>query len=82
MIIYDVYEHSTDEVIPNFWMFHEEITKPISAIATANAYRILGISISAANKSSVVHYYERNDQKSVVMSELDRRAIDPLSKRL
>lgn len=77
LIIYDVYQHSTDEIITNFWVHQEEIIKPISAIASADANRILGIGISNS-KSAIVHYYERNNQKSIVMSEVDRRAIDPL----
>lgn len=77
LIIYDVYEHSTDEIITNFWLYQDEVIKPISAIASADANRILGIGISKG-KSGIIHYYERNDQKSAIMSEVDRRAIDPL----
>lgn len=78
LIIYDVYENSTDEIITNFWLYQQEVVKPISAIASADANRILGISISNG-KSGIIHYYERNDQKSVIVSEVDRRVIDPLS---
>jgi hypothetical protein len=81
LIIYDVYEHSSDEIITNFWIHQNEVTKPISAIATADANRVLGIGV-AKSKSSIVHYYERNDQQTIVMSEIDRRAIDPLGSPL
>lgn len=76
LIIYDLLEQNTDEVIPEFWKHHGEITKPISAIASADAYRILGIGIDK-DKASVLHYYERNDQKIEIMSEIERRAVDP-----
>lgn len=81
MIIYDVYENKSDEVIPKFWIYQEEIIKPISAIASADANKILGIGISKS-KSAIIHYYERNDQKITLMSEVDRRAIDPLSRSI
>lgn len=80
MIIYDMQEQRSDEVVETFWNHQGELTKPISAIATSDAYRILGLSMDK-NNSTVIHYYERNDQKIDLMSEIERRALDPVGNK-
>lgn len=80
LIIFDVFNNKSDEIIHNFWKHQDELTKPISTISTADAYKILGISQSMDKKSFLVHYYERNDQTITLLSEFDRKAIDPLGR--
>lgn len=75
--IYDVAKNKVDETIKNFWTYQNETTKPIAAIASADAYKILGVSTSQS-KGSILHYYERQDQNITIMSELDRRVLEPL----
>lgn len=79
LIVYDLFEQESEEVVPEFWKYQGEVTTPISAIASSDANRILGIGMDK-NKSSVVHYYERNDQQVTLMSELERKAVDALGK--
>lgn len=75
--IYDVTKNKVDETIVNFWRYQSEKTRPIGAIASADAYRILGISM-LDSKQTVLHYYERNDQNITLISEQDRRVLEPL----
>lgn len=75
--IYDVVKNKTDETIKEFWKYQNETTKPIAAIASADAYRVLGVSISET-KATILHYYERQDQNITIMSEVDRKVLEPL----
>lgn len=77
--IYDIVKNRVDETIPFFWKYQGEITKPIAAISSSDAYRILGIGLTASTKTSVLHYYERNDQKIEILSEIERRVLEPLA---
>lgn len=77
MNIFDVQKNKVDEVIHSFWNHQNEKTKPIGAISSADAYRILGISRDSL-ENSILHYYERNDQKVEIITEIARKALEPL----
>lgn len=61
MIIFDLFEQDSDEIVENFWLKDDQVTKPIAAIATSDAYRIIGVSLDDKN-ATTIHYYERKDQ--------------------
>lgn len=62
LIIFDLLEQDSDEIVENFWMKDEQVNKPIAAIASADAYRIIGISLDDQS-ATTIHYYERRDQE-------------------
>ena len=75
--IYDLKTNKTSETIQNFWSYQNTKTNPITAVASGDAYRILGVSLGDT-KENVLHYYERNDQKVTMMSEYAKVALEPL----
>ncbi len=79
LIIYDVANRCYDEIIPNFWMHENIVSKPIAAAASSDANRIIGLSLLSKDQT-LIHYYERDGTQHNVYSQLEKKMLEPTSR--
>lgn len=78
MSVVDLETMQTDEVIPTFWKADLE-TKPIAAVSTSDANKIVGVSIQGKDLITL-HYYEKNDKIVDLFYEEAKKVLDTNSR--
>jgi hypothetical protein len=73
--IYDVLKGLVSETIANFWKSRDVVTKPIGAVATGDANRIIGISILSKDET-FISYYERTGPNFELIGSTDKQLIE------
>lgn len=74
LIVVDLETMKSDELIYDFWKAEEE-TKPISAVSTSDANKIVGVSIQGKD-AITIHYYEKDGQIIDFFHESAKKILD------
>lgn len=74
--IVDLQKSLVSETVANFWKSKDLVGKPIGAVATGDANRVLGISIMQKDET-YISYYERTGPNFELIGSTDKQLIEP-----
>lgn len=81
--IFDLSNGTVDENIPTFWIMNNNVMKPIAAVGSADANKILGVSTAKLSNNAdefYFHYYERIGEKADTIINPDKKVLESTSR--
>lgn len=73
--VFDVNKGVVSETVANFWKSRDIIAKPVAAVATGDANRILGISVLSKDET-FISYYERTGPKFDLVGSTEKQLVE------